>query len=113
RDGGADPGDLEEVLLGLLDALGDRGRHLLGLAVADSHRAVAVADHHQRREAEPAATLDHLGDPVDGDHPLEVGALLRGRAPPAVAAAVAAAVPATIAAAAALGAARTPLWTCH
>src|SRR5690606_20450889 len=107
RDGGADSRDLEEVLLGLLHALGDRRRHLLGLAVADPHGAVTVADHHQCREAEPAATLDHLGDPVDGDHALEVGALLRGRAPAAFAAALPAAFPATLAAA------RAPLWTCH
>src|SRR5207237_2392478 len=54
--------------------------HLLGLAVADAHRAVAVADDHQCGEAEPAATLDHLGDAVDGHDALEVLRLLRGRA---------------------------------
>jgi hypothetical protein len=37
---------------------------------------MAVADDDQRGEAEPAATLDHLGDAVDGDDPLEVVALL-------------------------------------
>src|SRR6266496_4139107 len=72
-----DARDLEEVLLGLLDTLRDRGRHLLGLAVADADRAVTVADDDEGGEAEPAATLDHLGDAVDGDEPLDVRALLR------------------------------------
>ena len=88
RDGARDAGHAEEVLLGLLDALGDGRGHLLGLAVTDAHHAVGVAHHDQRGEAEPAATLDHLGHPVDGDHTLEVGRLLVGPATPAVVAAV-------------------------
>src|SRR5690606_39978241 len=98
-NGGADPGNLEEVLLGFLDALGDRGRHFLGLAVADPDRAVAVSNHHERGEAEPATSLDHLGHPVDGDHPLQVGALLGRRAPAAVPTTLAATVPAAVPAA--------------
>src|SRR4051794_26609134 len=77
RDGLLDPRHLEEVLLGLLDALGDRGRNLLRLAVADTDGAVAVTDDHERGEAEPPPALDHLGDAVDRHHPLEVRALLR------------------------------------
>src|SRR5712692_1957253 len=61
RDGPSDPGHLEEGLLSRLDALGYRGGHLLGLAVADANRAVAVADDDQGGEAEPAAALDDLG----------------------------------------------------
>src|SRR5205823_1614497 len=76
RDGALDAGDLEELLLGLLDTLGDRRGHLLGLAVADAHGAVAVAHHHECGEAEAAATLDDLGNTVDGHHALDVGALL-------------------------------------
>src|SRR3954469_1642190 len=87
RDRLLDPRHLEEVLLGLLDALGDGGRNLLRLAVADADRAVPVAHHHESGEAEPATTLDDLGDPVDGHHALEVRALL-GRAVPAAASAV-------------------------
>src|SRR4051794_15395237 len=83
-DGALDARDLEEVLLGLLHALGDGGRHLLGLAVADAHRAVAVADDDERREAEPATTLDDLGDAVDRDDALDVLRLL-GRGPTPVA----------------------------
>src|SRR5581483_11343014 len=89
RDGALDARHLEEVLLGLLDALGDRRGHLLGLAVADTDRAVAVAHHDQRGEAEAPATLDDLGDPVDRDHTLDVsGALVSASA--AVVAAIAA-----------------------
>ena len=62
----------EEVLLGLFNTLGDRGRHLLRLAVADANHALAVADDDQSGEAEATTTLDHLGDAVDGHHALEV-----------------------------------------
>src|SRR6185437_7458582 len=72
RDGALDPRDLEEVLLGLLDALGDRRGHLLGLAVADADLTLAVTDDDQRGEAEPATTLHDLGDTVDRDDALEV-----------------------------------------
>src|SRR5262245_44436765 len=79
RDRALDPGDLEEVLLGLLDALGDRGGHLLGLAVSNADHPVAVADDDQRGEAEAPATLDDLGYPVDRDYSLyECGLLRRG-----------------------------------
>jgi hypothetical protein len=64
------------VLLGLLHALGDGGRHLLGLAVAHADRAVAVADDDQRGEGEPASALHDLGHAVDGDDPLDVSGLL-------------------------------------
>src|SRR5690606_11352827 len=67
---------LEEVLLGLLDTLGDRRGHLLRLAVADADGAVAVAHHDERGEAEAAAALDDLGDAVDGDDALDEGVLL-------------------------------------
>src|ERR671917_212016 len=76
HDRAADARDAEEVLLRLLHTLGDRGRHLLGLAVADAHQAVAVADDHQRGEAEAPTTLDHLGHAVDGDQPLDVRSLV-------------------------------------
>src|SRR5262249_27700936 len=89
RDGGGDAGHPEEVLLRLLDALGDRRGHLLGLPVADTDHAVAVAYHDKRGEAEPASALDYLGDAVDGDHALQVDVLLRGRTATAVVAALA------------------------
>ena len=91
RDGALDARDLEEVLLGLLDTLGDRRGHLLGLAVADADRAVAVADDDQRGEAEAATTLDDLGDAVDRDDALDVRRSSPRRAATAAVAAVAAA----------------------
>src|SRR6202011_2943668 len=93
RDGALDTRHLEEVLLGLFDTLGDRRGHLLGLAVADSDRAVTVGDDDQRGEAEAPATLHDLGDPVDRDDPLDVRRALLGTTsavvPPAIAPAVA------------------------
>src|SRR4029450_13222193 len=97
RDGAGDARHGVEVLLGLLDALGDRRGHLLGLAVTHADLAVAVAHDHQGGEAEAPTTLDDLGHAVDGDHALDVVALLGGRAsgaPTAVAA-----VPAVVTAA--------------
>src|SRR5260370_1155992 len=54
--------------------------HLLGLAVPDAYHPVAVAHHHEGGEAEAAAALDDLGHPVDGNHMLQIGGLLVGRA---------------------------------
>src|SRR5829696_6232489 len=108
RDGARDARHGVEVLLGLLDALGDRRGHLLGLAVADADLAVAVADDHQGGEAEAPSALDDLGHAVDGDHALDVVALLGGSAsgaPPAVTT-VAAVVTAA-------GAAAASLWSWH
>src|SRR5215211_5913789 len=76
RDGATDQRNAEEALACLLDALGDRGRNFLGLAVADTDHAAAVADDDQRGEAEAPTALDHLGDAVDRDDTLEIVALL-------------------------------------
>src|SRR5688572_32052372 len=108
RDGAGDARHVVEVLLGLLDALGDGRGHLLGLAVAHADLAVAVADDHQGGEAEAPTALDDLGHAVDGDHALDVVALLGGSAsgaPPAVTT-VAAVVTAA-------GAAAASLWSWH
>src|SRR5919198_1656054 len=43
---------------------------LAGLAVADADAVDLVADHDERREREPPAALDDLGDPVDLDYAL-------------------------------------------
>src|SRR3954463_16306270 len=110
RDGAGDARHRVEVLLGLLDALGDRRGHLLGLAVADADLAVAVTDDHQGGEAEAPTALDDLGHAVDGDHALDVVALLRGSAagaPPAVA------TVATVVTAAGAGPAAASLWSWH
>src|SRR3954447_23556033 len=99
RDGAGDARHLVEVLLGLFDTLGDRRGHLLGLAVADTHGAVAVAHHDQRGEAEAPAALDDLGDTVDRYDTLDVRLALVG------------ATPAVITPVAPLAAATT--WCCH
>ena len=63
-------GHAEEILLGALDALLDRQRDLVGLAVADAHDFAFVADDHERGEREAPAALDDLGDAVDLDDAL-------------------------------------------
>ena len=63
-------GHAEEVLLGALDALLDRERNLVGLAVADADDFAFVADDDERREREAPAALDDLGDAVDLDDAL-------------------------------------------
>src|SRR6185295_14369000 len=88
----------------------DRRGHLLGLAVADAHGAVAVAHDDQRGEAEPPAALHNLGHPVDRHDSLDEGGLL-GRS---VAAAPAVTLPAVAAAGAvAAETAGTPLGSGH
>ena len=63
-------GHAEERLLGLLDALLDRERDLVGLAVADADDLLLVADDDERGEREAPAALDDLGDAVDLDDAL-------------------------------------------
>jgi hypothetical protein len=67
----------EHVLLGVVDRLRDRERHLARLAVADADAVDLVADHDQRGEREAPAALDDLGDPVDLDDALLELARLR------------------------------------
>src|SRR6185437_8747779 len=62
--------DREEILLRVLDGLGDRERDLAGLAVADADAVDLVADDDERREREAASALDDLGDAVDLDDAL-------------------------------------------
>src|SRR5690242_20603127 len=56
-DGGLLERHEDQVLLGVLDRLADRLRHLVGLAEADADVAAAVADDDQRREREAPAAL--------------------------------------------------------
>src|SRR4029078_11839556 len=60
----------EHVRLRVVDGLRDRKRDLTRLAVAEADTVDLVADHDERREREPPAALDHLGDAVDLDHAL-------------------------------------------
>src|SRR3989454_6217530 len=63
-------GHEDQILLGMLDRLPDSLGHLAGLAQPHPHVSPPVPHHDQRREGESPATLDHLGGPVDGDHPV-------------------------------------------
>ena len=59
---------LHHVAARLLHRLLHGHRDLAGLALAHADRAVAVAHHRERREAEDPAALHHLGDAVHRDH---------------------------------------------
>src|SRR5919198_1123606 len=62
--------DGEEVLLRVLDGLGDRKRHLARLAIADADPVDLVANDHERGEREATPALDDLCDAVDLDDAL-------------------------------------------
>src|SRR5258706_784040 len=70
---------LHQVAARLLHRLLHRHRHLASLALAHADGAVAIAHHGERREAQDAPALHHLGDAVHGDHLLAqaVAALVR------------------------------------
>src|SRR6185369_14673655 len=70
RNRRADDRHADEVLLAFLDALVDRERDFVGLAVAPAHAALPVADHDERVEAEALAALDDLGAALDLDDDL-------------------------------------------
>ena len=76
-DGALDARNGEHVLLGIQLALSDCSRDFTGLAVADTHGAVAVANHHEGSEAERTTTLVGLGHTVDGHHAIEHLVLVR------------------------------------
>ncbi len=66
RNAGALQVELDQVLLGLLDALLDGHGHFASFAHAEPGMALLVAHHHERRKAEVLAAFDDLGDAVDG-----------------------------------------------
>ena len=65
RDSGALHGNLNEVLLGVLDALADCVRNLGSLAGAEANGTLAVAYNDQRRKLHYAAALNGLGYTVE------------------------------------------------
>src|SRR5919106_1571863 len=67
RDRGAHQWDADEPLLGVLDPLADRLRHLSRLAEPGADDAVPVTDHDHRAEAEAPAALDDLRHAIDLD----------------------------------------------
>ncbi len=74
-NGGAAQRNLHQVLLGVLDALADSVRNLAGLADAEAHSALVVANDDQRCKLKDTAALNGLGYAVDGNYALLVFAL--------------------------------------
>src|SRR6185369_15401549 len=72
----------DHLLLGMLGRLADRLGHFARLAGTVTDAALAVANHHDRREAEALAALHHLGDAVDADQLLDQLRLARALALP-------------------------------
>lgn len=64
--------DAEEVLASLFCTLLNCGRDFLSLAVANANHALAIANDDESGEGHVAATLNGLGDAVDGDYALDV-----------------------------------------
>src|SRR6267378_508325 len=71
RDGRARERDLDQAAAGGFDRLAHRLAHLVRLAGGDPDPALPVAHRDECIEAEPPATLHHLGDAVDGDDVLD------------------------------------------
>ena len=65
RNGGANNGNLYHVALGVSNALAHGFGNLGSLAKTNADPAFAVADNHQRGEAEVTAALNDLGDAVN------------------------------------------------
>ena len=61
---------LDEVLLGILDTLGDGRLHLRSLTQTVAHNAVFVTHDDDRREAECTTTLRYLGNTLDAYEPV-------------------------------------------
>ena len=60
-------GNLDEVLLGVVDALLDGGSGFLGFAEAVTDHAILIANDNQCCESESTTTFGHLGDAVDAN----------------------------------------------
>jgi hypothetical protein len=60
-------GNVNKVLLGLFDGLGDGNWDLGGFPFADPDPTMAITDNDQRTEVEPLTALHHLRDAIDED----------------------------------------------
>src|SRR5439155_424315 len=69
RDRAVDQGHEHHVFLGVLAALGDGTRDLVGLAEPGTDVTAPVADDDDRRERETPSAFHDLGHPVDLHHP--------------------------------------------
>ena len=65
RDGTVEHGNLNEVLLGIINALSDGGGDFLGFTEAVAHDAILVAYHHDSGKAECSTTLGNFSYSVN------------------------------------------------
>lgn len=66
RDRGVDDRDLDKILLGILDTLGDSRSDLVSLTKTITDNSVFVSYDHDSCKAEMTAALGHFGDSLDG-----------------------------------------------
>ena len=66
-DGAAVYGNLDKVLLGSLNALGDGSLNFIGLSEAPAYDAVLITYDNDGGKCKGAEPLGHLGDTVDGN----------------------------------------------
>ena len=66
-NGCVDDRNLNEILLGVLNALSDGGGYLIGFSKTITNNAVLVTHNHNRGKTEVTTTLSDLSHSLDGD----------------------------------------------
>ena len=67
RDCSVDDGNLHQILLCILNSLGDSGGNLISLTKTITYNAVLVSYHYDSCEAEVTASFGNLGYSLDGN----------------------------------------------
>ena len=55
------------MLFSIVDTFRNGIRYFVGFTKSITHNTISIANHDDRREAEPASTLHNLGYPFDGN----------------------------------------------
>ena len=65
RDGSLVQRNFYEILLSILDALGDSGGNFIGLSETIAYHTLLVAHYYDSGEAEVTSALGYLGNPLN------------------------------------------------